>query len=221
MRPLKGKLILSFLAFAVLSLGSAMSAKADVVVVGGNVPQLDENVQFNDGQMGAVGNPIFGTTNNTMLLVRFSGNEMLTSPSGGQARVEAVDGSLNALTIDVPGGSFTSLILNLNAESTGTVFFTATDTMGDTFLSSFALGNGSNFFTFTTMNNQRIASVSFTTTVAVGMQLDDVRQVRIGGAQLDRTPVPEPATMILLGTGLAGIAAKVRKRRKGEPEETV
>ena len=27
-------------------------------------------------------------------------------------------------------------------------------------------------------------------------------------------PIPEPATLILLGTGLAGIAAKVRKRRK-------
>ena len=42
----------------------------------------------------------------------------------------------------------------------------------------------------------------------------DAAQFRIGGASPTQQPIPEPTTMLLLGTGLAGIAARARRRRK-------
>lgn len=214
--PLK-KLVFC-LSFALLiGLAAIGSARADIIIAVGNNPQPDENVLLNTG---LTGNPIFGTTNQTGFSVRFSSSESLIAPANGQARIEAADGTLTNLTIDIPGATFTSLIVNIDAATAGSVNFIVTENNGQQTAGTFALGaSGENFFTITAINGQRISSVAFTTTVAmVVTNVDDVAQIRIGGAQQVQTPVPEPTTMLLLGTGLFGVAAKARRRRRSNTD---
>lgn len=211
------KLVFCLSVALLIGLASIGSARADIIIATGNNPQPDENVLLNTG---LTGNPIFGTTNQTGLSVRFSSSENLIAPANGQARIEAADGTLTNLTIDIPGATFASLIVNIDAATAGSVSFVVTEDNGQQTAGTFALGaSGENFFTITAINGQRISSVAFTTTVAmVVTNVDDVAQIRIGGAQPTQQPIPEPTTMLLLGTGLFGVAAKVRKRQKSKSD---
>jgi hypothetical protein len=167
---------------------------------------------------GITGNPIFGTTNQTQTSVRFASNENITAPANGQARIEGADGTLTQLTTDLPGFTFTSLILNIDANAAGSVTFTVNQLVGAPLVATFALGAaGENFFTITAINGQRITSVLFTTDVNMALtQVSDVAQIRIGGVAPIETPIPEPASMLLLGSGLIGLASGIRKRRNGK-----
>jgi hypothetical protein len=199
-------LLVASLALALLG-GLSTPSRADFAINPGKNPQTDENVLLNSGTTGTT---VTGNTNQTGLTVSFSSGQSLSEPSNGQARIEdAGGGALLGLTdISVPGGSFTSLIFNLNngsGDASITVNgFDAANNPETLTVSNLALGNGSNFFTITAINGERITSVNYS---APGGS-NDIRQIRIGGAA-----VPEPASLALLSLGFGAVVVYSRHRR--------
>src|SRR5688500_7146183 len=222
------------LAAAIVMMAASSNAWADpiTITVGNPGNQGTDNVLFNNASLIHSGLLVQGDFNGAGagFIVDFtsaSGNGNL-GVSGGQAVLVGGTGNTPFSNVTVQlenGATFQKLILNIDVTNglppPTQVQFTVNYTLmgGQVFNQVFTVDtNGQNFFGIEAAEGAVINSV--TVQGLGGTTFSEINQWRLGGFAPANDPVPEPASLFLMGSGLVGAAGAIRRRLKKRNTES-